>query len=150
MNTPPPRISPIDAGPWVTLPTARLLAAMVVGAGLAAGLAWAMTYFLKPSGIRAVPWGFFSAIVAHGVAIGFIRPWRPRYLGQWAFAVLRASLGAILLVLLSLVLVYSATRPDPVILGLTAVGAWFVGLLSLVSAYGSYVKGLPGEPTPVQ
>lgn len=145
-DSPPPRISPVDVGPWVTLPTARLLAAMTVGAGLAAAVAAGAVWGLNPVGIRAVPWAFLAAVGAHAGTFLALRPWKPRYLGQWPFAVMNASMGSILGVLAILVLIYSATRPDPVVLGLSAVGAWFVGLLSLISAYGSYVKGLPSDP----
>ncbi len=144
----PKRYSPLDIGPWMVLPTGRLVGGMVVGAALASSLALAAVWFLRPTGVGAVPLAMLGAVAAHAVSIVSIRPWKPRFLGQWPFVVLRASAVSFLLVLVFLVLIYSATRPDPAVLGLAMVGAWFGGLLSLVAAYGSYVKGVPPESAP--
>lgn len=149
-ESPPPRISPVDVGPWITLPTGRLLGAMALGAAFAGAVGGLAVWFLKPGSVSAAGWAMAAAVASHLVSITMIQPWKPRFLGQWPFAVLRASAVSILLILVFLVLIYSAARPDPAVLGLMAVGAWFVGLLSLVSAYGSYIRGLPAEVAPVR
>lgn len=144
----PKRYSPLDIGPWIVMPTGRLIGGMLLGVIGASALAAGLVYMFKPLGIRAVPFAALGAAAAHLIAIATILPWKPRFLGQWPFAILRASAVSFLLVLVFLVLIYSATRPDPAVLGLAMVGAWFGGLLSLVTAYGSYVKGVPVESTP--
>lgn len=143
----PRRISPIDVGPWMTLPTGRLAAAMLGGVAVATAATWGAAFWLKPAGATAALLAGAAAGSALLIALLGIRPWKPRFLGQWPFAVLRASVVSMGLSLAFLVLLYSASHPDPAVFGLATVGAWFVGLLCLVAAYGSHIKGIAAGPS---
>jgi len=138
--------SPLDVGPVIALPTAALFAAPFAGSIAIAALviAWAATN--NSSAMSAAICGGAAAAIAHGLAVLAIRPWKPRHLGRWAFTVLASTGVSILAVLILMLSLYSATRPDRVVFALTTAGSWTGGLFALVAAYARIIR--PHTRTP--
>lgn len=144
---PPTYRSPVDAGPVVTIPGARLalstLGGILAVTAVAAFIAWSVKQ--GPGALSAVV-GAGGAVLAHGLAGLLEQPWKPRPLGRWAFAIMHVSLGSILVVLAWIGLLYSAPQFDAASLALSAAGAWFGGLLAKVAAFGAFAKAVESNP----
>lgn len=145
---PTPYRSPVDAGPIVPIPGGRLalltLGGILAVTAVAVFIAWSVRQ--SPGAISAAA-GSVGAVLAHGVAALVERPWKPRPLGRWAFAIMHVSLGSILVVLAWIGLLYSAPQFDAASLALSAAGAWFGGLLAKVAAFGSFAKAVESDPS---
>lgn len=139
---------PSEVGPLVRLPGLRLAVASVVGAAIPALPAWAVIQRLRPDDLATIAPGCAAAAVAHLVALLVERPWRKQRLGQWPFTILHASLVSVLVVLASVVLLYSSTTLGAAALSLVAAGAWLTGFLAKVFVFGRFAKAAEAGPIP--
>ena len=152
-TTPIPRPGdPTDIGPIVSLPIGRILGATIAGCLVGGAFGWLMLLLLSPDHQVIAAYGAAGAIVAHLVVVVFERPWRKQRLGKWAFTILHGSVISLMAALASFGVLYSATRLSVAPLGLTTAGAWFIGNLAKVLAYGRFARAadaVPAGPTGV-
>lgn len=132
--------SPLEIGPVMTLPGWYLLLAALAGVVVVCAGAYGAALLVRPDAASAAWLAALAAGPAHGAGVLLVRPWKKRWLGQWPFAVLGGSVASIGGVLILLVLLYSATRPDTVWFVLVAALAWTVGLFAEVGAYARIIR----------
>ena len=138
-----------NIGPKKSLPMVPILAAVVLSAVIVSVLSWLLSGKLRPT-TTVEPWfgGGLAALSLVASILFFLKPWRTRTLGQWGFAIFHMSLLSLAPVLVGLVLLYSLSGMDAVVLGLTAAGAWWIGFLATVFVFGRVAKATECHPDP--
>lgn len=100
----------------------------------------------RPDGVRAaVIASIFVAAVYIGVMLS-LRPWVARRADRWPILLFGAQGGVLFGVLFGGLLLYSATRPDPVVFGLVGAAGFTAAVLGMALVYGQTARQY--EPTP--
>jgi hypothetical protein len=136
-----------EQGKKLSLPTGRLLTVVFVSSAVVSVVSWWLAGWLRPAA-TAESWigGGLSGVSLAATMLVFMRPWKPRTLGIWSFAMLHMSMLSMGPVLLGIVLIYSSSGMDAVVLGLTAAGAWLTGFLATVFVFGRVAKATESTP----
>ena len=130
--------------PVVALPTVQMLGAVLLAGVLVGAAGWLVTGAVRPSGQVAAWVGAGLSVVALWAALLGQSPWKARSLATWPFSILFGSVASLVLVLIGLILLYSATPLDGVTLALSIVASWFGGFFAEVMVYGRHVKTFDG------
>jgi hypothetical protein len=110
--------------PDITLPTAKLLLAVIVASAVAAG-AWALITLVGPWDTSTTRTGLLGIGITAAVAIGgtlAMRPWHERSILAWGGVLIAASFGrAIVTIGICLLLYFAARQPaGPLLIGALA------------------------------
>lgn len=125
----------LDVGPVISLSYWYFMAWVALGAGAVCGFAFALVWMLAPDRAWSVWPAGAAVLIGQGVGLLAARPWKKRHLGRWPMAWLMGRGVAILGLFAAGALLYSATRPDPLVFGLVGASGFFVSLLAEVWAY---------------
>lgn len=101
------------------LPVGRLARAVVGSAIVVGGLAAGFAAVLRPEGIVGALLGMAATGVGTWIGVVSVQPGVVREGRKWGLAMLRANGVGLVATLVVGGLLYSATRPDPVLMGLT-------------------------------
>jgi hypothetical protein len=106
---------PRDADGLVALPVGRMVGLAIASAAAVGVLAALGSVLARPEGLSGAWTGAVAA--AAGLAFGtlIVGPWKPRPVAAWPMLLLAGHGAAMLGVLAVGLLLYSATRPDPVV-----------------------------------
>ena len=126
----------------MTMPTTRLVGAVVVGSALSCGL-WMAAVAAGPWSREAVlagPFGAATVLVVALVGVMVMTPWRPRAMLDWWTMWLAATVLRLLLTPVAGYLLYSATSLalEPLCLAIAA--SYFVTLLAEVTVLQRHVN----------
>ncbi|MFG0256440.1 MAG: hypothetical protein ACF8GE_00890 [Phycisphaerales bacterium JB043] len=136
-------------GEKISLPSVQLVVSALLGAGLVSVLGWALAGQFRPSAtIEAWVGGGLSGGSLVLVILVFLRPWRSQTRGIWSFALLHTSVISMGPVILGVVVLYSSSGLDSVVVGLTAAGAWWIGFLATVFVFGRVARSTTPSPDP--
>ncbi|MBL8745042.1 MAG: hypothetical protein JNK58_01660 [Phycisphaerae bacterium] len=135
----------LDVGPVVSLSFWVFMGWVVLAATGVCIVAAAVTWFWSPSRVWSVLPAGASVVLGQASGMLAARPWKKRHLGRWPMAWLLGRGVALLGLFASAALLYSATRPDPLVFGLVVASAFFVSLLAEVWAYTLQVKERTGS-----
>lgn len=146
----PPAVKPVltlDVGPVIRLSFWFFMAWVLISTAAVGSLAWLFTWFTAPDRAWSVLPAGAATVIGQGCGMLAARPWKARHLGRWPMAWLVGRGVAIVGLFVSGALLYSATRPDPLVFGLTGASTFFVSLLAEVWAYSLQVKDRNGPGT---
>jgi membrane protein YdbS with pleckstrin-like domain len=134
----------LDVGPVISL-SFWVFFGWIVGAVAAVCVfAAAIVWFCAADRAWSVVPAGATVVMAQGAGMLAARPWKKRHLGRWPMAWLIGRGVSFLGVFAAGALLYSTTRPDPLVFGLVTAGAYFVSLLAEVWAYSLQVKESTG------
>ncbi len=149
-SPPPSPASPmgsLDVGPVIRAPTARLLL-MVLAAVVVVGLiAWPIIARFPERSPAAIPYSAIAVFLAFALGTLSMKPWQARPLGRWPMIWLAGRGVCFAAVLVLLVSLYFAARPEPVTLGLVAIPAYLAALAAESVVFSSHVRRAAGAPT---
>ena len=128
--------------PTMTMPTARLIGAIALGAVLSCGL-WMAAVAAGPwsrEAIFAGPYGAGTVLLIGLLGVLVMSPWRPRAMLDWWTMWLAATVLRLLLTPVAGYLLYSATSLalEPLFLSIAA--SYFVTLLTEVAVLQRHVN----------
>ncbi len=143
-NQSSPEIGETRPSPGVDfrLPIARMLVSALAAGGLVFVAGAIVVVALRPGGFPGLAGGVGAGAAGPAVALLLIGPWKTRPLLRWGMLLFAAQgisvVGAAALALL----LYSATRPDPLVL-VPALAATFVAVwATLARVFGAHVQAL--------
>lgn len=139
--------APAAAAAEVSLPTVQMLTAIAAAGLIIGGVAYGLVSVIRPDGKPAAVTGAAVSVGALWLVLLGVAPWKRRSLAQWPFSILFGSVVSLALVLIGLILLYSATPLDGVTLALSIAATWFGGFFAEVMVYGRYVKAFDGIGT---
>ncbi len=143
-STPTPKpLLTLDVGPVVSFSFLVFFGAVVVATTVICGVAWGIVRSIDATRVPAILPGGAAVVIAQGLGLLASRPWKKRHLGRWPMAWLTGRGVSFLGVFGAGALLYSASRPDPLVFGLVTAGAYFASLLAEVWAYSLQVKAGP-------
>ncbi len=118
-----------------------LISALAVGA-LVFAAGSILVIALRPGGFIGLAAGVVAGTLGPAVTILLFSPWKPRPLMRWGM-LLFAAQGASMIVVAALgLLLYSATRPDPLVL-VPALAASFIAVWAMLArVFGAHVQAL--------
>ncbi len=109
-----PPSSPQPHHRLVTLPTGKMLGAVIaVGVGVAV-LGWAVARFVRPVAMDAVWLGGPPAAFVVGLGVLVAKPWKPRRVMDWPMAMFGIQGATLFAAGVVAAVIYSQTRPDAI------------------------------------
>lgn len=136
-----PQMAPSKSVAEFALPTFRILGSGLGLAAVIAAFGAAMAWIFRPNGVSGAAVALAAITAGYTGGVLLIQPWRVRLATMWPMLLLGAQ-GAILAgVLIVGLLLYSATRPDPLVFGLVVTAGFTASVLGLASVYGKVASG---------
>lgn len=140
------------ATPPIALPLGKLAASALVWAAGAAGVSVLIILLLRgfrPADLVVAVGGMAFGCLAAVGSVAMLRPWRPRPVAQWPFALLGAQAFSCMGALILAGVLYFAARPDPVPLTLSVCAAFIGAWVGQVRVFSAHVQAPPdSSPTP--
>jgi len=133
----------------VEMPVAQVFAASVVLPVLIAVVAWILFGTARPKGVPAIMPGMLAGVVGTLLGPLVARVWVPRPVTQWGMLLLGSQGASFFGVLGASLLLYWATRPDPVTFLLVAGGSFFAVQVVHARLYASRLRRPSVSLTPV-
>lgn len=124
------------------LPTARLIGSVVaaaVGFGAMAGVV-VRVLLVRPDAIMAGLAGGATVAVVFGAMLALVRPGRVRAATAWPMLLFGAQGGVLLGSMVGGLLLYSATRLDPVGIGLAITAGFTAAVIAMALVFGAEAR----------